>query len=377
MARSPDDDDFSSSPNRRSESTLEYPPVRPSAKRGLRALFSVERVVSSLKTAAWLVPLTLLIWVYAEQQQEYRQTINGVSVALQSTVSNRSTEFADGVQQVTVNLTLRGARDAVEKVGKQLLGPPGLALDVGSRGTGTLDVDVVSAAQNLPLFRQAGVTVTEAQPPSIRVNVDNVLERDATVMVSPHANQFSGSVTFDPPKVRLRGPKSQMDAVATQLNGSLVVYADLSKVDLQLPGDHPPEAVPLLVPSGVTAQPAQASAKVRVTTAYSNATIDRVPILVTAPPNVWHDYYVQLGESDDPSTPPVHVTGPADKVALVTSQNGQPPRVQVWAELTVRLEDAGQDRQGTLVITNLPEGVKPAPEDAARKQSFKLIPRGG
>ena len=123
----------------------------------------------------------------------------------------------------------------------------------------------------------------------------------------------------------------------------------------------------------MAAQPPQVLAKVRVTTAYRDGVINSVPIHVDAPVSVQRDYFVKLGESDDTSIGFVHVTGPADKVDLVT---GPSPRVQVTAQLKVRTDDQdGQDHQGTLTIADLPEGVKPTAADAARRQPYRLIAR--
>src|SRR5205807_2622098 len=58
--------------------TISYQPKRPSRTwrdeaattwHRFGARFTRENVISNLKTLAWVVPLTLLIWIYAEREQ--------------------------------------------------------------------------------------------------------------------------------------------------------------------------------------------------------------------------------------------------------------------------------------------------------------------
>src|SRR5688572_16621243 len=42
-------------------------------RRWARGTFTRENVLSGLKTLAWVVPLTVLIWVYAEREQLYKE----------------------------------------------------------------------------------------------------------------------------------------------------------------------------------------------------------------------------------------------------------------------------------------------------------------
>src|SRR2546425_10231277 len=58
---------------------LDYQPRKPKARswreqalhewHRFAARFTRENVISNLKTLAWVVPLTLLIWIYAEREQ--------------------------------------------------------------------------------------------------------------------------------------------------------------------------------------------------------------------------------------------------------------------------------------------------------------------
>jgi hypothetical protein len=368
------DPDARPAPNRRSEFDDAPAPLRRSARpRGWRGLFTVESLVSGAKKLAWLSPLTILIWVYAEQQQEIQTPNNSVPVAVTvtSTVPDKYVEFADGSPQQTVNLTLSGPREAIYTVQGDLNRQHGITLDLGTQmGVGAgQQVNVPFAVQASPVFRGKGVTVlSNASPAVLRVNVDAVVDRDAVVAVDPHDVQFTG--TFDPSHVRLRGPKAKLDAIeraelseGVKPGGPLRVHADLTTFQDQLrgSGEHVLPKVPLTLPGQTDAVhilPAVAAATLEVTTAnVIQARLSGVPIIVAAPPDTWHDFDISLGDHDDRTIPFVDISGPADKVAEVAPPDGQPATFQATAVLRITSQDFNHDGPGRLQYI-LPEGVK-------------------
>src|SRR5438094_5206075 len=64
-----------------------------------------EQVISNLKTLAWVIPLTLLIWIYAEREQV--GTMKDVSVPFElATDPNRSVSLAETRPPQDKNLIL-------------------------------------------------------------------------------------------------------------------------------------------------------------------------------------------------------------------------------------------------------------------------------
>ena len=382
MGRMPDmdlSDDDRPTPNRRSESDGARPPVRPPRPRGWRGLLDRERITSALRTLAWLVPLSVGIWVYAEREQVVYPLVPNASAPLKvtTTATDRYVELVSPPPPATVQLKLSGPSAVVETVSREI--SQGLTLDLAGLGPGNgQQVNVVDAAQNLPVFRSAGVTVLEAVPQSVKVNVDDVIDRPAIVEIDPqHVTSVLGTPTFTPPRVTLRGPKAMLDDLAQAekpADGVLRVYADLSALDLRQPGLRPASDVPLKLPvheDQIQRVPAQVQVRLQVRPADVPYDINPVPIFIDAPPQVWHDYDVRVNESDDMTIPHVHVTGPADKIDELKASNGQ----TVTAHLEVQAGDPGHEGPRRLDYRGLPEGVHVTPEDLDRTVTFKMTSR--
>ena len=374
MARPPDEtlsDALRPAPNRRSESSLPDRSTRVTRPRGWRAARA--KLATWVRTAAWLVPLTCLIWIYAEREQEVLVTATKVPITVQSAVPGRFVEFAGPTQTPTVDLELDGPRDAVDGVRSKLYGQPGVVLDLGSQldpGMGK-SINVINELQNLPLFRATGVTVKKADKSELTVNVERVVEREAEVVADPRLENLATPPVFEPPRVRVRGPEPQVDALAVGPDGKLQVSTDFSKAgDLTQPGDHPPVTVPVVLPASATqvrVTPPQVRATVQVRAADVPYTIPYgVTIKLSGSADVWNNYTVQ----SDTSIGHLQVIGPPDQIALLQNQQGPPPT----AELDVRAEDFGQEKRKTLTY-DLPPGVHVTPEQAAKQYAFTLTRR--
>src|SRR3954467_3445784 len=54
-----------------------------------RERFSRENVMNSLRTLAWVVPLTILIWIYAEREQLATEPVVIIPIDVKTTAPNR------------------------------------------------------------------------------------------------------------------------------------------------------------------------------------------------------------------------------------------------------------------------------------------------
>ncbi|HEY2584697.1 MAG TPA: hypothetical protein VGI81_02905 [Tepidisphaeraceae bacterium] len=79
-----------------------------------RDTFSRESLVSSLKSLAWVAPLTLLIWVYAERQQDFKTKVP-VAIAVRGGDPTRVVKLAE-LSNNTIHIELEGPQSGVEKV---------------------------------------------------------------------------------------------------------------------------------------------------------------------------------------------------------------------------------------------------------------------
>src|SRR5688572_23038146 len=152
--------------------------------------FSGERMVEMLKQLAWVVPLTLLIWVYAEREQITREQNETIPFELVSADKDRLVTLKPG-QDSNVVVELEGPRARVQDVLQRLRGgefPQGLRIEVDRALEANRDhqLRTISLISSQDLFRHAGITVTRTQPDTINVTVDQIVEREARVVPAPN-----------------------------------------------------------------------------------------------------------------------------------------------------------------------------------------------
>jgi hypothetical protein len=377
MPNSPDENTFPSPAGRAERSGLSRLMVldyfNPGMVRGRfrRFLSNREKMVEAAKTLGWVIPLTLLIWIYAEREQVVQpNSPNALNVVVTITSSDKDLYVESvGAGPPTVNLQLTGPQQAVEKV-KEILSMripagPGLKIDVGSMAVGKDEpVRVVDNIQNLDIFKSNGVTVQESQPPELKVNVDRMLRREVPVQIPPGASNLAAESHFEPAKVILSGPAelvSKIDAVYPKLDGVDV---------LTQPGNHTIPSVlvgPATPSEKLSVSPPQVTAEVVVHVMDKTYTIpDPVPIYVQILETtlVNNDFVLSNGDS---SLAGVTVTGPAAMIDQI--QSG---KFQVKAVLEVDGGDTGNTAVPKTLDFVLPPGVKVSDADARRTVEYKL-----
>src|SRR6266550_1275429 len=78
-----------------------------------------QKVIDVSKTLAWVAPLTVLIWIYAEREQSVPYSGVSFPIELRTTDSNRLVTLRDPSDHNVV-ATLLGPRTAVERVMREL-----------------------------------------------------------------------------------------------------------------------------------------------------------------------------------------------------------------------------------------------------------------
>src|SRR3954468_14912081 len=136
--------------------------------------FTRDNVVSNLKTLAWVIPLTLLIWIWAEREQVAETKDEAVPFELVNNSSDRAVLLQFPADKNLV-LDLQGPQARLQDVLTKLRGgnmPQGLRIELPAN----LDVSRTTL-QALPLVRQQrifadnGITVLSCQPQVLRVMV--------------------------------------------------------------------------------------------------------------------------------------------------------------------------------------------------------------
>ncbi|MGH7179537.1 MAG: hypothetical protein ACREJC_19330, partial [Tepidisphaeraceae bacterium] len=223
-----------------------FSPVVGALRRWISRHMEKDKLIDGLKTFAWVGPLTLLIWVYAEREQVWSIADQPIPISVASTDPSRFVRLRSGDSAVTA--TLIGPRANVDKV----LGLIGLRHDSPSvvipidRSLAPGQSYPLEAARLLernPIFRDNGVSVRDCKPSQIEVFVDSLDERDVEVRGRPGMRSLSGTPVFEPRTAKVRGPKSMLDNTH---DGPLSVFAELADRDeLNLPGPHDLAAVRL------------------------------------------------------------------------------------------------------------------------------------
>ena len=340
----------------------------------LQSVASRDRAKETIKTLLLVVPLTLLIWVYAERSQSTEERIT-LSIDIESPDPQQAAMLVHGAGDdesgaPTVTLTVEGPRSRIVYVkseiarlsreGKLKMAVPSLL------GSGRdHDISVASlAAINAP-FEGSGVTVRTAEPESITVKIDPIESRDVSVQLPREAAQLVTEQRFEPALVRVRGPVSVLNKVISRPDGFSAVV-DLSAVAWRTPGRKTLENVPLQ-PTGnplLTFTPASVNVSLYANPLQPTFTIPSMFISVQKPLNMDGKYRVEVSPIVLTN---VRVIGPQDKIDLLRTDKATPRPAAV---LTVTADDIGKDGRRA-VRYELPAGVQAV--DRPVEVDFKLI----
>src|SRR5436190_9802372 len=141
--------------------TLDYgpPPLR-LGERLLRRLPSGEQLASFFKQLVWVAPLTLLIWVYAEREQEV--TLPGVTIPIDVRTNDhgRTVRLRRPDDKLIV-VELKGSRSSMDRV-RELLRPTDkgapIQITVDQKlAVGGKDLQTVNEIANHPIFVNNGI----------------------------------------------------------------------------------------------------------------------------------------------------------------------------------------------------------------------------
>lgn len=346
-----------------------------STQRWLRGAMTRENFTSMLKTLAWVVPLTVLIWIWAEREQVTREP--GVPIPIDVTSGDPARVVVRLLRPADkmIMADLDGPRSRVESVRASVARsgrPSALEIQVDPKLTPgqSHDLSTVAVIANNPTLVRNGVTVANAQPPILTVFVDVYEELELPVRPPASLTNLVAQPIFEPAKVKLRAPRQ-----AIREAGTLIAEADLAGFDeLRTPGVHELPAVRVFVPGldseHFTITPSTVKATLEVRQSDISYTIPSVAIYAFGPSYLLKQYRV---DSPDNLTN-VTVIGPPAQIELLKQANFEP---KLKAALEVSRDDGvGTIRTRTLRFYDLPEGVRVSAEDARRTVDFKLLERG-
>lgn len=274
------------------------------------------RLMQGLRTMLWVVPLTLLLWIYAEREQLAETRDVPATIELRCAAPDRVVGIIMPEDR-RVYLDLEGPRSSIEAVRDALFdrrtGP--LELTVPEDLPATFEGDI-SAAERLgrnDLFRERAVTVLRCRP-TVRIKAERKITETVPVRLRPD-EKFVGTVVFDPPTVSCGGPESLFRSVPPD---RLAVFADMSRFAGQKPGHYEGEA-PLLFTFPVPAPfsprdltfPRTVKVKVEIQRSQEEV-LPSIPLLVQVPARILEsDRFRVLAPV---TLPNVNVTGPPETI---------------------------------------------------------------
>lgn len=349
--------------------------LRSAVRAWARRTFSRDQLFRAIKTLAWVVPLTVLIWIYAEREQVIPLQAFPFTVEVRSTDPSRIVRLVDPADG-KMRADLSGPHALLDKVRE--------GLESGSR-TVHIDIDAqfspgrhsLQSARvgNDPFFSQNGVTVSNCMPQELTILVDPLVELELDVHVPPSVTNLAAPAVFQPQKVKVRLPQSLREA------GALEAYAQLDgNPDMKTAGPHDLTGIPVAlwraeghVPirmedANVKITPGVVAAKVEVANSDVSYTIDSVPVWVVYPPGRISD---DLKAKYDPILARVRVIGPDEKIKAMQSPDF--PRPHALFEVSATNQPGVE--YTTRPKFELPAGVHVSDEDANRVILYTLEPR--
>jgi len=297
---------------------LEFAHPMTAIERFRRYLPSGEQFVTFLKNLIWVVPLTLLIWVYAEREQTVTLSTEPISIDVRTNDHNRIVNLRLP-RDKNIIVELSGPRAPLDRV-RELLRPrpdgeAAVQIYVDPQiEAGAQQLLTVSQINNLPVFKNNGITVKSAQPPYLSVDIDVFERRSVPVKAPPEiAAMLSDQTRFVPDAVEIRAPKQEIDKA--EADGTLFVYADLPKRDelKTKTGFYPVENVPVYWPvlrENVSLTPLTVSAKLDVKQRNVEYTIPSVPIVK----ETTGDFDERFTLTYDRTIPNVGISGPPEQI---------------------------------------------------------------
>ncbi len=343
--------------------------------------FTRENIVSNLKTLAWVVPLTLLIWIWAEREQV--QPAKDVSVPFELTSSdpNRIVSLKPP-QDKNVVLELQGPQGRLQELLTRFRGgtmPEGLKVEVPPNYQWNQDwtLDTLPLVRGQKIFADYGVTVLGVQPTRIEVSIDQLIEREARVVVAPGLKNVDA--TFDPSTVKIRGPLRLLNRAAQAPNthddsGRLLIYGDVRTTPQ---GHHDEEDVLLTRPAELQDErvavvaPKKIHASVDVRQADKTIRIPSMTVTEDVPDSLLDKYKVVWDRQ--PVIQNITVTGPPDLIDAIQRPDFEPkPKARV---VVTQQDAAAGDMRTKVVQYDLPKGVEVSDDDKKRTVTFKLVDR--
>jgi hypothetical protein len=336
----------------------------------LRRAFTRENLIADMKTLLTVAPLTILVWIYAEQQQLVTDK-DTLVVALQSADPVHRSVTLINPSDGTIQVTLQGSEIGIDRVKAELrqtiMSKP-LPVDVpAGLAPGRQQLVALDEIAGSNLFSSQGVTVTACLPETLSVRVDELSERTAPVEVDSDVPGLLNAA-FTPATVTVRGPSQLLDDLA--FRGELHAVANLTgQPILKQPGEHKQLTVSLIPQPNITLIPDTVTADLSIGQPDATVDVSPVPVKIEASKWLMDNYKFSYKEW---ITDAVTLMGPRQAIAQIN-----PANARVTAVVDLDYTDA--DFHGLKTVhfqdSGLPDGVTVKPEAKPRMIQIAVDPR--
>jgi hypothetical protein len=314
--------------------------------RRLRTRFTRDNIIAFLKTMRWVLPLTILAWVYALSEQETHTS--GIAVPIE-VKSNDPHKIVTLVKDHSIICDLSGPRSSLERFTQSnstSVKPIVITIDAANLQDGDNSIPTLQSLEQNKRFSEAGISLAGVIPPSLLVNVDEL--KTATLPVQKPDVSTLESATFTPRAVEVSGPKSVVDHMTA-------ITADLSSVSIpNTPGARTVNNIPLVQPDPehpLNYSPSTVNATLVVKAADVTREIADVRVYVSVPPILLQSHDISPSQN---TIPKITVVGPPDQInKLVPTGDIAPTAIFI-----VNGDNINTPGQVPVTITGLPDGVR-------------------
>jgi hypothetical protein len=315
--------------------------------RRFRNGFTRENITAFLKNMAWTIPLTILIWVYAEREQEVLETDQTIAIEVTSKDPAKVVSLAPGEKAILCDL--KGPRSNVDRFKASLSTSAPITIDLDTHSLPNQEEPILTL-ENLkqnPRFKDAGVTIEKCTPPTLTVFVDTLETRKLTVQAPPNIPGLKNA-TFNPPTISVTGPSRILEQMGH-------ITADISALPtLNQPGPHPAEKVSLVTDSttNLTYSPEQVEATLTVEEKDVTYTCKNVPVWFEIQPTTADQFAISVVNNSG-FVPKVEVIGPPEQIARLRQGEINPRAV-----LDIGPDNVHNTNPVPLTIEGLPPDVR-------------------
>lgn len=302
--------------------------------RWLREATTPSALVDGLKTAVWVVPLTVMIWVYAEQAQPQEEVSQPILLDITSKEPNRIVTVLTPGGNIPL-ADLSGSKSSLDDVVSKLseAGEKGaLHVVVPSDMQPIQYLNISDEVARADIFKDNGISVKNVRPQVIQIRIDKLIPvTDVKLTAASDPNLVDGA-SFVPPTVTVVAPQSAIEALPKGL--PLAVVQIPTTGELASPGTHSNVALQVTSPiSGehVTITPWTASVTYTIKQNEEEYEMRSIPIRRSLAPSVPSDVVI---DGVDKTLPNVKLIGPHDEIEKIKSNEVTP-----YATLLINSDD--------------------------------------